>query len=160
MQAMRRIARFVLQTALLLSMPFNARVRAVHAANSKGGRMTNSIGKNTCNVPINMDIRERALWGQLAHVEGKPVGQLFREKMLDWARSHRPEVAVAVEDVRRRRAEVIRTGAALFMLILQLGITVDSMVTGDDWQERRPSKGGIGRIMREIRQGKGREIEA
>lgn len=122
--------------------------------------MTNALGKNTCNLPVNMDRREHALWGKLAHAEGKSLGQFWRDMALDWARAKQPSVAIAVEDVRRRRAEVIRTGAALFMLALQLGITADSMLTADDWQLRRPSKGGVGRVMREIREAKGREVEA
>lgn len=122
--------------------------------------MTNALGKNTCNVPINMDVRERTVWGQLAAREGKSLGQFWRDMALDWARAKQPSVAIAVEDVRRRRAEVIRTGAAMFMLVLQLGITAEAMTSGDDWQLRRPSKGGVGRVMREIREAKGREIEA
>lgn len=85
--------------------------------------MTNALGKNTCNLPVNMDRREHALWGKLAHAEGKSLGQFWRDMALDWARSKQPSVAIAVEDVRRRRAEVIRTGAALFLLACGLHVT-------------------------------------
>lgn len=122
--------------------------------------MTHSLGKNTCNVPINMDVRERAVWGRVACQEGKSFGEFWREMALSWARQNRPEVATAVEDVRRCRRETIRTSAAIFMFVIQLGITVDWMATNDEWELRRPSKGGMGRVMRQLRTAKGREIEA
>lgn len=108
-----------------------------------------------------MDVRERELWGRVASAEGKSFGEWFREKLLEWAKEKRPVLAMAVEDVRRRRAEVIRTGAATFMLVLQLLVAGKEMLPdSDDFRARRPSKGGAGRFMRELRAARNREIES
>ena len=102
--------------------------------------MTNAIGKHTCNLPVNMDTDERAAWGRVAFEENKSVGQLFREMALEWARQNRPDIAKRVAMIRSHRSEIIRTGAATFLLAIGLLSAWQSMQPNTDEQQYARAK--------------------
>lgn len=76
--------------------------------------MTNALGKNTCNVPINFTLEERAILGRLAFLRDISVGEFIRRNLRRGIALRHPDEAKRLARVRRDR---IRSAAMLAILL-------------------------------------------
>lgn len=83
--------------------------------------MTNSIGKGTCNFPVNLTVEERSILGQAAFRQNVSMAEFFRTHLLDGVRLKFPDVAEQIERVRaERRKAVLNVTMALVGTVLVL----------------------------------------
>src|SRR4051812_10338198 len=69
---------------------------------------TNSIGKGTCNFPLNMPIEERSVWGRLAfNANAKSVGSYIRELALKALESQDKTSAEVIAKIRKQRMALV-----------------------------------------------------
>jgi hypothetical protein len=66
--------------------------------------MTNSYGKGTTNIGVNLVIAEKEVLGKLAFMDARSVGDFIRRMCLNGLRIHNPEAAAKIEQIRRKHS--------------------------------------------------------
>jgi hypothetical protein len=72
-----------------------------------------------CNVPINMTIAERAIWGRTFYdMNKRSMGELLREAALKGLEAMQAEAAAQIKVVREERLRIVRATACLIAGLL------------------------------------------
>lgn len=102
--------------------------------------MTHSLGKGTCNFPLNVTREERLILGQLAFSSDVSMGEFLRRMIRRGVALSDPEAAKRLARVRRDRARCA----------LMLSIFVGYIIFGGDMARRPRRIARIPRVSREI----------
>lgn len=103
--------------------------------------MPNALKPGMCNLPLNMTIAERAIWGRWAFAEGRSTGDFLKRLLLLGAKAVNAEEAARVEAVRVARATArserlrLKTGGAV--LVVGLFSLVGALMGGDEIRAAR-----------------------